>query len=308
MKISALLLVASLGALSVGAQAAPVGMIAQVKGQVSTSHGGKKAPARLLGRLEPGTTLSVGPGSSAIVVLFGDGTRYQLGANAQATVAASGVTGGTKMAGLSGPSANAAKLLGNARVGAIMARPPATYQRLLPSSPSYFLNPTPRFEWLAEPNAVRYTFTLLDSYDNVVWATSTDQIGLDYPATVAPLAEKRPYLWKLTAFSASGKPVKSRFGFVTVLSVEDAKSLDSLIADLKTQAQTATDKEPLLLQVETYRSFGVVNSALELLDSEELKNEPGVADAKADFLDSLSPFARVLSGRGIEAPQPETLP
>ncbi|RYG66813.1 hypothetical protein EON80_14735 [bacterium] len=309
MKISALLLLSSLGAFSLVAQAAPVGMIAQVKGQVTTTHDGKKAPARLLSRIEAGTTVNVGPGSSAIVVLFSDGSRVQLGAGAKATVSAASVSGGTKLAGLTGPSANAVKLLGEARVGAIMARPPATYQRLLPDSPAYFLNPTPRFEWLSEPGAVRYTFTLFDGSDNVVWGTSTDQTGLDYPAAVAPLVEKRPYLWKLTAFSQSGKPVKSRFGVVTVLSAEDAKTLDGLVADLKNQATAAgaDDKSSLLLLVETYRSFGVVNSALELLDSEDLKSEPGVAEAKDDVLDSLSPYARVLAGRSIEATKPEAL-
>jgi hypothetical protein len=309
MKISALFLMSSLGAFSLVAQAAPVGMIAQIKGQVTATHDGQKMPARLLSRLDAGTTLTVAPGSSAVVVLFGDGSRYQLGANARANVSAASVSGGTRLAGLAGPSANAVKLLGEARVGAIMARPASTYQRLLPDSPSYFLNPTPRFAWLAEPGAVRYTFSLIDNYDNVIWGTSTDQTSVEYPADVAPLLEKRPYLWRITAFSESGKPIKARFGFVTVLSVADAKTLDGLVTDLKGQAATAKkdDKTSLLLLVETYRSFGVLNSALEVLDSEELKSEPGVAEAKNDLLDSLSPFARVLSGRGVEGAQPEAL-
>jgi hypothetical protein len=318
MKTSALFLVASLGAFSLVAQAAPVGMIAQIKGQVSTTYGDKKAPARLLGRLEPGTTVSVGAGSSAIVVLFANGSRYQIGPGNK-TVNATDVAGATPMAGLAGPSANAVKLLGNARVGAIMARPAATYERLQSDSPAYLVNPKPRFDWKPEAGAARYVFTLFDRSDNVLWAESTDQTGLDYPRSLAQLAEKRPYLWKLTAFSTSGKPVKSRFGFLTVLSEEDAKALETRIAEINAPASPAvgetnlpvladSEKASLLLQVDTYLEFGVVNSALEVLDRQNLKNEDGVAQAKADVLDSLSPYARVLTGRGIEAPKADALP
>jgi hypothetical protein len=307
MKLSALIISASLVAFSAAAQAAPVGMIAHVTGKVTTIQDGNKAPARLLGRLEPGTTVVTAPGASAIIVLFGDGSRYQLGAGGRASVSAGSVTGAAKMAGLSGPSANAVRLLGNARVGAIMGRPASSYQRLLPDSPAYFLNPSPHFGWLTAPGAVRYTFTLFDGGDNVVWSTSTDKTGLDFPTDVAPLVEKKPYLWKISAFGASGKSVESRFGFITVLSIADAATLDGLVKDLTEQAKTAADKSPQLLLEETYRSYGVLNSALEVLDSEDLKSEPGIAEAKNDLLDSLSPIARTLLGRTTELPDAQTV-
>jgi hypothetical protein len=60
-----------------------------------------------------------------------------------------------------------------------------------------------------------------------------------------------------------------------------------------------------LLLADTYLEFGVVNSALEVFDRRNLENEPGVAQAKAEVLDSLSPYARVLMGRGVEAVKKE---
>src|SRR4051812_1357877 len=122
MKLSAHLLYFSLGAFSVVAQAAPVGMVSHVTGQVKAVNGGKETPLRLLGRLEPGTTVVTGANSSAIIVLFGDSSRFKLGAGGRANVSEDNVTGAVKLAALSGPSANAVKLLGNARVGAVMAR------------------------------------------------------------------------------------------------------------------------------------------------------------------------------------------
>ncbi len=282
------------------AQAAPVGMVAHLSGQIAVVEGTKKVPLRLLSRVEAGTLVS-GPTSNAIIVLFGSGARFQVGPRARVNVSATRVAGAKEMAALSGPSAGAARLLGNARVGAVLARPASSFQRLLPDSKGYLIGSAPRFDWNPIEGAARYSFTLFDLADNIIWSTSTESSSAEYGAAT-PLIEKRPYMWKLSGFSAAGKPLMtSRWGIVTLLSSEDASALDEVAATLKNEAQSPSDKSALLLLVETYRSFGVLNSALEVLDSESLRGVAGVAGAKNEILDSLSPFGRALAGRGTNS-------
>jgi hypothetical protein len=192
MKIKAFPLLFLLGGtLGLRAQADPVGFVAQVSGNVTAVQGPQKSPVRLLGRLESGTTVSSGPNSQAVIVLFGSGSRYQIGANSRAKVGANTVVGAKRLAELSGPSASAVKLLSSARVGAKMSRLATSYQRLLPTASGYVEGPAPRFEWVpsTSKNAARYTFTLFDSEDNVVWSTSTTETSVNYPEALPALLE-----------------------------------------------------------------------------------------------------------------------
>lgn len=296
----------SIGALAlsvIAAHAAPVGMAAQVKGNVQLESGGSKAPLKLLGRVESGDVVRCGAGAQAIIVLFNGGTRFQIGANQSATIGANGVTGATKMAAMSGPSADVVKRLGNARVGAIMARKAQTFQRLTPNFSGWLSLEKPKFEWLPLTGAATYTFTLFDAYDNVIWSTKTDKLSADYPADAPELRFERPYLWRLSGFANSGKPVQdSRAGLVTFLSPTEGSSLNSTVADLQSQAKNTPDNLPLLMLIEAYRDKGVLGGALEVFDSEKLRNEEGIADAKNDVINSLSPFARALAQSGDEKP------
>ena len=310
LKIAMIMKFSTLSALFIGAaalfisqisHATPVGMIAHLSGDLAALSGGKKTPLRLLSRVEEGATLVSGPKTSAILVLFRDGSRYQIGPRARVEVGARNVAGARLLAALSSPSAGAARLLGQARVGAITARDPSrTFQRITPNFQGYLVGETPRFDWTAIEGAARYSFTLFDAADNVVWNVSTDQTSANY-ASPTPLAPKKPYLWKLSGFSASGKPTdKSLWGLITLLSSEDARALDELTATLSAEPQSQTDPSALWLLVETYRSFGVVNNALELLDSEVLQGNPDVPAVRDQIFDSLSPFARALAGRNAK--------
>ena len=285
----------SLSLCSLTAQAAPVGMAAELKGSVQLESDGKKAPLKLLGRVESGDVVRCGAGAQAIIVLFSGGARYQIGANQSATVGATEVVGASKMAGLNGASAAVAQKLGTARVGAVMARPAQTFERLKPDFPGWLSLDKPKFEWLPLGGATTYTFTLFDQYDNVVWMVRTDKLTADYPADAPALREQRPYLWRLSGVGSSGKPVQdSRYGLVTFLSSADSVALTALVANLKTQAQNSTDNTPLLMLIEAYRDKGVIGRALEVFDEEKLRNVEGIADAKNDVFNSLSPFARGL--------------
>ncbi len=277
------------------AHAAPVGMAAQVKGNVQVESGGKKAPLKLLGRVESGDVVRCSSGAQAIIILFGGGTRYKIGANQSATIGAGAVVGATKMAAMSGPSAAVVQKLGNARVGAVMARPATSFERLTPTFSGWMPLEKPKFEWLPLNSAATYTFTLFDAYDNVIWSVRTDKLSADYPDDAPELREHRPYLWRLSGFGNSSKPVQeSRFGLVTFLSAADGTALTKTVADLEAEAENADDNTPLLLLIEAYRDTGVLGRALEVFDAQKLRDEEGIADAKNDIINSLSPFARAL--------------
>lgn len=305
MKISKFLALASLSLLAWKAEAAPVGMAAHVSGSVSVTSDGKKTPLRLLARLEEGATINCGPGSSAVVVLFGNGERFQIGAGKSASVRAASVAGAQRLGGFSGPSASAVKLLGSARVGADSSRDVKSLQRLLPTSKTYIDSAAQRFDWSAVPGATKYQFTLFDGRDNVVWTASTDTNGVIYPLGALPLQEKLPYLWTVSAFGASGSAVAhTRGGLITFLSRQDIGALESLAFELQNQAKTATDTTPLLLLAEVYLSYGVTGEALEVLEGDRLFQDPSVTDAKADIYVTLSPFARAMAGPAAEKATP----
>ncbi|HEX9998788.1 MAG TPA: hypothetical protein VGB45_16755 [Abditibacterium sp.] len=302
MKISSYYVLGALALSSIWntSQAAPVGMIAHLSGDLAALNGGKKTPLRLLSRVEEGTTIVSGPNASAVLVLFGNGTRYQIGARARVDVGAKSVAGARPLAALSGPSAGAAQLLGQARVGAVLSRSGSSFQRITPNSKGYFIGASPRFDWTPIAGAALYSFTLFDSADNVIWNISTDQTGAAYSGSVA-LAERKPYLWKLSGFGDSGKPLdQSRWGIVTPLSSDDAATLDGLVTTLSAEPQSKTDQSALWMLVETYRSFGVCNNALELLDSELLQGEKSVGSVRSQILASLSPFTRALATRNTQ--------
>lgn len=289
------LLLAGFSLVALPALATPVGMAAHVAGNVQLEHGGKKSPLKLLQRVEEGDVVRCGPGAQAVLVIFNGGARFQVGAKQSATVRATGIDGATKLAALSGPSANVVKLLGGSRVGAVMARPARSFERMTPQFTGWLSSTTPHLEWLPIPGAVTYTMTLFDSYDNVVWSTSTTATSADYPADAPVLLEKRAYFWRLSGFGASGKPLQiSRSGLVTFLGAEDATALTELVKGLEEQSKTNQDLTALLLVAEAYRSYGVLGQALEILEGERLRTKPGVADARKDMISSLSPFARSL--------------
>lgn len=278
------------------ASADPVGMAAHVKGAVQAD--GK--PLKLLQRLEPGTQVKVGPGGEAVIVLFGNSSRFKVAAGQTATVNATGVAGGQKLADLGGPSAGIVKMLGGSRVGAVVSRVGTSLQRLSPDAPGYFESGLPEFAWQPSPGGKSYIFTLFDSADNVLWSTRTEGTSASYPATAVALGLKKPYLWRITAFGISGKPVESRSGLITVLSPADAAEIRKVEFDLRAESKATGDSTPLLLLVDAYRSYGLAGKALEVLDELGQADEPGVEGARTDLYATLSPLARVWAGQAVE--------
>lgn len=297
----------SLGIAALAAHAAPVGMAAQVKGKVEVESGGKKAPLKLLGRVESGDVVHCDNGAQAIIVFFKGGARYQIPANKSVTIGVGEVVGAPemKMTAMTGPSAAVVQKLGNARVGAVMARPGTSFQRLKEDFPGWLPLDKPKFNWLTLNGAATYTFTLFDAYDNVVWSVKTKDLSADYPADAPELRAERPYLWRLSGFGESGKPVQdSRCGLVTFLPPASGATLTKMTGELQAQIkelETQKDeskgsdaKTALLLLAEVYRGSGVLGRTLEILEDERLVKEDGITEAKNEILNTLSPFARAL--------------
>lgn len=269
--------------------AAPVGMACSIKGKPEVKSGDAWRPLRLLQRLEAGDALRCGAGEEAIVVLFGNGQRYQVGAGAQATVAATSLAGAKMLAAAGGPSARAAKALGGARLGAVMARPPVSHERLTPQSTGWI---TPgadgnvKLAWTPLAGAEAYSFSLRDQLDDVVWHERTAADKAETAIGATGLQLRRPYVWQLVSFGKSGKPIKSRWGVITFLNAADGDELTQSAAPLLDEAkQNPNDTTPHALLAELYRSYGVYERTLDELEA------TGDSSAQREAYSQISPAA-----------------
>ena len=178
---------------NLAADAAPVGMAAELKGNVQVESGGKKAPLKLLGRVESGDVVYCGAGAQAIIVLFSGGARYQIGANQSATVGATKSCWGfrnervERRLGCCG--AETWQRTRGGRYGASEAQDfRASARRNFPAGLPL---DKPKFEWLPLGGAATYTFTLFDQYDNVVWRCRTDKLTADLSRRCACFARAK---------------------------------------------------------------------------------------------------------------------
>lgn len=276
--------------------AAPVGMACQIKGKPELKSGGSVSPLRLLQRLEAGDVVRCGGGEEAIVVLFANGQRFKVGAGANATVQATALTGAQALAGAGGPSARAAQALGGARLGAVMARPAASHQRLTPTADG-IVSPAADGSWrLAWTNsgAAEYSFTLLDRFDDVLLNVRTTQAETTLPEAIAARVQlRRPYVWQLASFGKSGKiSSPPRWGVVTFLSQADAAELAQSAAPLVDEVKgNPADTTPRALLAELYRSYGAYERTLEELEALAALNSPGATEAQREAYREISPYA-----------------
>ena len=221
------------------AHAAPVGMACHIKGRPDWKSGNTWRPLRTLQKLESGDAVRCSAGEEAIIVLFGNGKRYRVKAGATAIAGAATLRGATALADASGPSMRVAQALGGARVGAVMARPATSHQRLTPQFSGYIVpdeGDQARLEWTPIAGAREYSLSLSDWFDDVVWsgrvAAENNFATITFPA----LQLRRAYVWHLAAIGRSGKPVAAVcWGTVTFLSEEDAAALSTAAAPLELQ-------------------------------------------------------------------------
>ena len=106
----------------------------------------------------------------------------------------------------------------------------------------------------------------------------------------------RPHLWRLVAFSQSGKPLPgARWGFIAFLSRQEVDQLTSEAQSLQGLAQTEDgDSTGLVLLSELYRSYGVLEKALEVLESPQLVSQPGIQEAQEGIYRQAGRYAQTL--------------
>jgi hypothetical protein len=279
------------------AQAATAGIASQVSGSAEVrAAGGAWKPLRVLQRLDAGAQVRCGAGSSVVVVLFENAARYHVGAGSVATVQAGQVNGAQKESAMAGPAIRIAKAMGGSRADAFLARPAQSHQRLTPQFPGWMLEGERHFEWTPIAGAATYTFSLFDTNDNVVWSVRVSDSHADFPADLPYFSLRRPHVWRLAAFGQSGKPLpEARWGFLTFLSKEDADQLTMEAQELDAQARAeSTDSTALVMLAELYRSYGVLEKALEALESPLLVSQPGIQEAQAEIYRQAGRFAQLL--------------
>ncbi|HEX8551949.1 MAG TPA: hypothetical protein VF681_10395 [Abditibacteriaceae bacterium] len=284
------------GVLTGVAHADPVGMACHIKGKPEVRTGGHWRALKTLQKLEPGDVVRCSGGEEAIVVLFGNGQRFRVGAGRQATVSAAALTGAQSLGGAGNPSSRVARALSGARVGAVMARPAASHQRLTPEFPGWIVPEAEnrvRLDWTAVSGAATYSVSLLDWNDDVVWNGRIDGSETSAVAEIPSLQLRRAYVWRLLPLGKSGKPVASlRWGVVTFLSRADADALQAEVTPLEAQAkQEIPDATARALLAELYRSYGVHGRTLEKLEELSMLGQPGAVEAQSEAYQQIGPYA-----------------
>ncbi len=247
-----------------------VAMFTHVGGRVEIRLEGESdwKSARLLQKLYRGSDVRCNDSGEATLVILKSGERFLLDAGGRGKVGSDSISGGKSLGGLRGASALAAKTLGGSRVGGALSRAPIADSALEPSFKGWLSSTSPKFHWKSVPGAIRYTFTLFDREENVVWSASSKTENAEYPDDLPEILTARPYVWRLTPFGKSGRQLGTgtRWGVVTFLTQEQEKSLLDEVEPLLAQAMAEPkNSEPLLMLAEKYRKSGVYQRTLECI-------------------------------------------
>lgn len=280
------------------AAAATVGMVTRLTGKVEfcAAQGSDWKPLRLMRRLDAGDRVRCAADSEAVITIFASAEQCTVAAGSTVTLDAKGIKGAQKVAGLRGSGIQIARAMAGDRPGGFEARPAQAHQRLQPGYPGWILEGERELTWAAIPRAASYTFTLFDKNDNVVWSQRVIDTKAQYPAELPFFTLRRPYVWRLVAFGASGKPLpESRWGILTFLSEKDAQQLASDAKELEEQAKSESkDTTLFFLLAELYRSYGVLEKALETLERPELEKQEGIKEAQEEVYREISRYALLL--------------
>ena len=280
------------------AAAVTVGMVTRLTGkaEVSSAQGNDWKPVRLMRRLEAGDRVRCASDGEVVITLFASAEQCTVAAGTTVTLDAKGIKGAQKVAGLRGSGIQIARAMAGDRPGGFEARPAQAHQRLLPHYPGWSLEGERQLSWTPVARAASYSFTLFDKNDNVIWSQRVEGPVATYPAELPFFALRRPYVWRLVAFGASGKPLpESRWGILTFLSAKDAEQLATDAKELENQAKAEIkDTTVFFLLAELYRSYGVLEKALETLERPELEKQEGIKEAQEDIYHEISRYALIL--------------
>jgi hypothetical protein len=296
-------------------RAEPVAMVVHLAGHAKVTRGGGELPARLLLKLEPKDRVRCSAGSEVGIVMVTGGKRFLLAGDQTGTVTEIGVDGAKPMAGLRGPSLEAANKLAGTQAGVNFARPRGSAAvDLVTDFKGWLPAGTRQFRWNAKdrfqvdtgrgaklPSSC--TFSVFDRTGYLVWSAHTTTSEVDYPADLPPLETGVPYTWRLDAFGEDGRPLRDKlpWGIVTFLDDDHARQLKEQTADLEKQiAEHPTDATAKVLLAETYHRFGVLMQAVRLVDQVV---EPGDDDLSAQraLYEEAGSLALLLSGNAVPA-------
>lgn len=262
-----------LGLAAGNARAEDAGMACFVKGSPKVAGPtGEWMPLRLFRRLQVGDRVRCDSASEAIVVIFGRGERFRVEPGTTAGVGKLALSGAVSLGGLKGPSEHAARILTGSSVGARASRHPARgvdLTRPYSDYPGWLQDGVRKVQWNPVALAGRYTFSIYDSNDVLLWSVQTMEPEATVPASI-PLALKTPYVWRLNAFLPNGLPMRDgeyRWGVLTLLRAGEADELRMLEKELAPQIKAnPTDPLPRLLLAQRYRDMGVMTRAWEVIE------------------------------------------
>lgn len=284
---------------------AQVAMTSNIRGRAEVQDPEGWKPIRLMQKLYKGARVRCDEGAVLTVVFLKSGNRFRLDSGQSGVLESDSLSGGKALAGLKGASSDAAKSLGGSRVGALLSRAPISESRLNRAFKGWLRTDDKRVEWIKRDDAALYCFTIFDHDENVIWSVRTNSSSAEFPEGISEPPTARPYVWRLSAFTRSGKMIEAgvRWGALTFLTAEQEEQLLKLTEPLLAQvAKDKTDAESLLLLAAVYREMGVSQRALETLSDLTEKsgqttiNSEQISATKIDIYRDLGRIALLMSG------------
>lgn len=214
-----LLILAAALALPKLADAAEVGLLVAVKGDVQTFRPSKNkwSKASLMESVADGGKIKVAPGGEAVITLYKNGERRQLGPGSVTTVAADACKTASGPAAITLPALPMKQIKDLAQSRVAVGRPGGTVLRggpldieLLGLFNTATRDRRPVFRWRAVAGAASYKLKVWDEKDDQIWQAEAVATSATYPADAPELKPGVDYIWRVTAtvkgerFSANG--------------------------------------------------------------------------------------------------------
>jgi hypothetical protein len=243
---------------------------------------GQAAPLRLFTRIEPGSTIGAGKGSR-VTIAFTNGTRFELGEGARATITADGVrdvSGSVKPLPAVPPLPRLAALdtqRDGARAGAIRIRG-QNITGMIPRPGASTIADRTTLGFNPVEAAATYKVEIEDDRGVSVFEVETDKSSVAVSPGV--LKPGRSYYWRVKAIAAIGPSVRGESDFTT-LEADEVARRDALRSLLIERGDAAS----LALASEIDRGLGLIPEALETVKLARQKSagDPALAAALDDI-------------------------
>ena len=255
-----------------------VAVIAQLSGSATarTSAEGKPAAVHALDWIRSGTTVELGNGSRAVLILL-NGHRWELRAGAKATVSgdAAKVTGDAReLAALPAIPRPAAVAVESApTAGAAAIRGGETVTGLYPAGHAFALADNLKLQFDAVAKATSYRVTMEDDAGNRLLDVKSESNSVVVPSGTAQWGSR--YRWEVRALGPSGVMARGGGSFAT-LPAEEALRREEFATAVHANGG---DAEALGLLGEVDLRLGLIAEACEEF-SAALAQKPGDSDLR----------------------------